>query len=215
MTRLTVESLSTKSLVLHTSREMNKNKLCSNYYTTVLNTKQNNLYDPVEPETLTDFDDVPKDNKLHIFHSLGFGTDSYLRSIVMSYVRETGYGLQLVMNNKGAYYRTGNPAMSDWRNLYDGLYTYNYNTTTFDFNNPDYAPGLYRLGAPENILNAPVSTAAYGNVLVAKCHNADTLAMLIFPYHSFDPKDPYLVCKCTRKSLWETVGWFKIEGTPI
>lgn len=27
------------ALVLHTSREMNKNKLCSNYYTTVLNTK--------------------------------------------------------------------------------------------------------------------------------------------------------------------------------
>ena len=31
-------------LVLHTSREMNKNKLCSNYYTTVLNTKQNQVY---------------------------------------------------------------------------------------------------------------------------------------------------------------------------
>lgn len=193
---------------------MNKNELHLNYYTGVLNTKQNNLYDPAEPETLTDFDDVPKDNKLHMFHSLGFETRPELRSIVMSYMRKTGYGAQLVMNNAGFFYRTWNPDKSDWRNLHDGIYAYNYNLTPFDFNNTGYAPGVYRLGAPENILNAPTSQAAYGNVLVVRNPGADTLAMVLFPY-SLSTQNPYIAFKSTRESSWTSISWFKIEGTPI
>ena len=179
------------------------------------NTKQNNLYDPVEPGTLTDFDDVSKDNKFHIFHALGLESRPELRSVVMSYTRETGYGAELVMNNAGLYFRAWNPDKSEWKNLCHGIYTYNYSNDTFDFNNTDYAPGIYRLGAPENMLNAPVSQAAYGNVLVIRHPDADTLAMILFPYYSSTPNSPYIMCKSTRTSSWASVSWFKIEGIPI
>ena len=55
---------------------------------------------------------------------------------------------------------------------------------TFDFNDPNHNPGVYRMGRLSNTINAPFSGTgiAYSNVLVIRKPDYDTLAMLVFPY---------------------------------
>lgn len=52
----------------------------------------------------------------------------------------------------------------------------------FDFNDASISPGMYRLVSASHLLNSPGSDISYGNVLVIKYPNMDTLTMLAFSY---------------------------------
>ena len=84
----------------------------------------------------------------------------------------------------------------------------------FDFNNPTYDSGSYRLGSNDHILNSPSDSLEYGNVLIIKQNDykgADTLAMLAFP---FNEQGTYYYKSGNYKN-WQSGKWFKFQGTPI
>ena len=84
----------------------------------------------------------------------------------------------------------------------------------FDFNNPTYDSGSYRLGSNDQILNSPSDSLEYGNVLIIKQNDykgADTLAMLAFP---FNEQGTYYYKSGNYKN-WQSGKWFKFQGTPI
>ena len=83
---------------------------------------------------------------------------------------------------------------------------------TFDFNDPAYDAGSYRLGS--NILNSPSDSLSYGNVLVIKQNDyngADTLAMLAFPYS----EQGVIYYRSGNYDTWATNKWYYFQGTPV
>ena len=79
---------------------------------------------------------------------------------------------------------------------------------TFDFNNPDYEAGCYRLGSSENIANSPIQNMNYGNVLVIRENSYNTLAMLAFPFN----QSGRILYRQGNVDEWPTAPWFYFEG---
>ena len=84
----------------------------------------------------------------------------------------------------------------------------------FDFNNPSYNAGSYRLGSNDHILNSPNESLGYGNVLVIKQNDyngADTLAMLAFPFS----EQGVIYYRSGNYDAWATNKWYYFQGTPV
>lgn len=104
-----------------------------------------------------------------------------------------------------------NSERSGWREI---NYMQSNTINEFDFNDPTYDAGSYRLGSDEQILNSPSDSLGYGNVLVIKKNDysgADTLAMLAFPYH----EQGAFYYKSGNYQNWQSNKWFKFRGTEL
>ena len=80
---------------------------------------------------------------------------------------------------------------------------------SFDFDNPSYLSGSYRLGTSP--VNSPGDGLGYGNVLVVRNNSNDTLAMLAFP---FTNTGRFYYRQGNEKN-WSTAPWYYFQGTAI
>lgn len=88
--------------------------------------------------------------------------------------------------------------------------TLGYNLQAFDFNDPTYPAGSYRIGENDNVLNPPNGTDVYySNVLVVRHNGSDTLAMLAFPYKDNTGKIYY---RQGNEETWPTAPWYYFQG---
>ena len=81
--------------------------------------------------------------------------------------------------------------------------------SSFDFNDPSYPSGSYRLGAAPT--NHPGDGMGYGNVLVVRNNSADTLAMLAFPFTNTGR----FYYRQGNEEQWPTAPWYYFQGTPV
>ena len=88
---------------------------------------------------------------------------------------------------------------------------FNYSSQEFDFNNPDYPAGIYRLGAEQYLINQPGITMAFSVLLIIKENTTDTLSMVGFPYDN----NGIIIFRQANKAQWSTKSWFKLEGVAI
>lgn len=79
----------------------------------------------------------------------------------------------------------------------------------FDFDNPTYAAGSYRLGT--NNQNSPGDGLDYGNVFIARDNTSDTLAMLAFPFSN----DGKIYYRQGNTEGWATAPWYYLQGIKI
>lgn len=93
----------------------------------------------------------------------------------------------------------------------DAIKQFNYTATVFDFDDPSYEAGMYRLGSAKYFQNSPSDHMDYGNVLVIRNNPADTLTMLAFPF-SDDGKIYYRQGNTER---WATAPWYYLQGIKI
>ena len=102
-----------------------------------------------------------------------------------------------------------NYGSNGWREInYMKSSTINY----FDFNDPSYDAGSYRLGGSDHILNSPNDSLDYGNVLVIKKNDgSDTLAMLAFPFS----EKGVIYYRSGNYDTWATNKWYYFQGTPV
>lgn len=84
----------------------------------------------------------------------------------------------------------------------DAIKQFNYSSTVFDFNDPSYEAGIYRLGSNKNLLNSPSEHMSYGNVLVIRNNSADTLTMLACTFNQ-----KIIFFKNSNESLWADKEW--------
>lgn len=84
----------------------------------------------------------------------------------------------------------------------DAIKQFNYTSTVFDFNDPSYEAGMYRLGSATHFQNSPSEHMNYGNVLVIRNNSADTLTMLAF---TFNQQRIYF--KSSNEELWADKEW--------
>lgn len=104
-----------------------------------------------------------------------------------------------------------NNGSNGWREI---NYMQSNTANTFDFNDPAYDAGSYRLGNSDHILNSPSDSLSYGNVLVIKKNDyngADTLAMLAFPYS----EQGVIYYRSGNYDTWATNKWYYFQGTPV
>lgn len=88
-----------------------------------------------------------------------------------------------------------------------------YNLSIFDFDDPTYPAGSYRIGENDNVLNPPNgSDVYYSNVLVVRYNGSDTLAMLVFPYQGNTGK---IYCRQGNTAEWPTAKWYYFQGTIV
>ena len=88
-----------------------------------------------------------------------------------------------------------------------------YNFTIFDFDDPTYPAGSYRIGENDNVLNPPNGgDVYYSNVLVVRHNDSDTLAMLAFPYQDNTGKIYY---RQANTAEWPTAKWYYFQGTIV
>lgn len=88
-----------------------------------------------------------------------------------------------------------------------------YNLSIFDFDDPTYPAGSYRIGENDNVLNPPNgSDVYYSNVLVVRYNGSDTLAMLVFPYQGNTGKIYY---RQGNTAEWPTAKWYYFQGTIV
>ena len=105
-------------------------------------------------------------------------------------------------------------------NFYDNVYnseekyfmkSNDYNSSIFDFDDPTYPAGSYRIG--DNVLNSPNGADVYyGNVLVVRYNSSDTLAMLAFPYQGNAGKIYY---RQGNEENWPTAPWYYFQSTIV
>ena len=76
----------------------------------------------------------------------------------------------------------------------------------FDFDNPTYTAGSYRLGT--NIQNSPGDRLNYGNVFIARNNTSDTLAMLAFPFSN----NGKIYYRQGNEEQWPTAPWYYFQG---
>lgn len=74
----------------------------------------------------------------------------------------------------------------------------------FDFNNFSYPPGMYRLPDMNLLKNPPDGPAyiGYGNVLVIRYGNSDTIAMIVSSYNTEG-----LYYRSENHNNWATKSW--------
>lgn len=102
-----------------------------------------------------------------------------------------------VLNNKEKYFMKSN----------------DYNLSIFDFDDPTYPAGSYRIGENDNVLNPPNgSDVYYSNVLVVRYNGSDTLAMLVFPYQGNTGKIYY---RQGNTAEWPTAKWYYFQGAIV
>ena len=100
-------------------------------------------------------------------------------------------------------------------NSWDGWYSVQENCMKthqmdpFDFDNPTYAAGSYRLGT--NNQNSPGDSLNYGNVFIARNNTSDTLAMLAFPFSN----DGKIYYRQGNTEGWATAPWYYLQGIKI
>ena len=107
-------------------------------------------------------------------------------------------------------------------NFYDNVYnseekyfmkSNDYNFTIFDFDDPTYPAGSYRIGENANVLNPPNGTDVYySNVLVVRYNGSDTIAMLAFPYQDNTGKIYY---RQGNAAEWPTAKWYYFQGAIV
>lgn len=79
---------------------------------------------------------------------------------------------------------------------------FNYAQTVFDFDDPSYEAGMYRLGSTLYLQNSPGDHMNYGNVLVIRNNSTDTLTMLAFTYNQRG-----IYFKSFNESSWADGEW--------
>ena len=94
----------------------------------------------------------------------------------------------------------------------DTMKTLNYNLQAFDFNDPTHLAGSYRIGDGDNVINPPSKSMYYGNVLVIRGGDGDTLAMLAFPY-AYNIGQIYY--RQGNEENWPTAPWYYFQGMPV
>ena len=80
---------------------------------------------------------------------------------------------------------------------------------SFDFDNPTYTAGSYRLGS--NNQNSPGDSLNYGNVFIARNNTSNTLAMLAFPFSN----DGKIYYRQGNTEGWATAPWYYLQGIKI
>ena len=84
----------------------------------------------------------------------------------------------------------------------DAIKQFNYTATVFDFDDPSYEAGMYRLGSATYLQNSPSEYMNYGNVLVVRNNGIDTLAMLAFTFNQRG-----IFFKSSNESSWADGEW--------
>lgn len=84
----------------------------------------------------------------------------------------------------------------------DAIKQFNYTATVFDFNDPSYEAGMYRLGSATYLQNSPSDYMIYGNVLVIRNNSIDTLTMLAFTFNQRG-----IFFKSSNESSWADGEW--------
>lgn len=84
---------------------------------------------------------------------------------------------------------------------------------SFDFNDPSYPSGSYRLGlSPANSPGDGLGDGlGYGNVLVVRNNSSDTLAMLAFPFTNTGR----FYYRQGNEVQWPTAPWYYFQGTIV
>ena len=79
---------------------------------------------------------------------------------------------------------------------------------TIDFNDfNSIKPGMYRLQDESTLINPPSPSIAYGNVLVIRFYDSDTIAMFVFPFNS-----NVIYYKSANRPNWALRRWATITA---
>ena len=127
------------------------------------------------------------------------------------YVANSGYEIFLRKKGSGVW-------DTNWAKLTtnadldtSAMQLFDYSYKEFDFNNPNYLAGVYRLGSESRLSNAPNIDIAFSPILVIRENATDTLAMVGFPYSI----EGTIVFRQANKARWSNAPWFKLEGVTI